>query len=235
MKEITIDIVLPIYNPHFEWEIDLMTNYNQLVDSLPSYISTRLILANDASTNNIGPSLDKIQMQYSNTIVLSHTINKGKGQALRSGMIGSDADYILYTDYDFPYSVTSMIKMINEVVEHDHPIVIPKRNNTYYQNISKSRRLLSKFLQSVNKLLLRIPIADTQGGFKMFHKDLKSIFLKTTINRYLIDVDFLKKVHREGYTIHPVEVELRSDIVLTKVSNMKIKNELLDYLKLIFS
>lgn len=236
MKEITIDIVLPIYNPHRDWEMDLMNNYNLLLNSLPAHVSTRLILANDASTNSIGgSSLDKIQMKYSNTIVLSHTINKGKGQALRSGMIGSDADYILYTDYDFPYSVTSMVKLINEVVEHHYPIAIAKRNNTYYQNISKSRRMLSKFLQSVNKLLLRLPVSDTQGGLKMFHKDLKNIFLSTTINRYLIDVDFLKRVHKKGYGIHLVEVELRPDIVLTKVSNMKLKNELLDYLKLIFS
>lgn len=44
----------------------------------------------------------------------------------------------------------------------------------------------------VNKHLLRLPFEDTQAGIKGFNQTGKNIFLSTTINRFLFDLEFVK-------------------------------------------
>lgn len=231
----TLDIVLPIYNPHKDWEISVLKYYSILLSKLNNYYDSRLILVNDGSTIDIRVAVDKIINHYPNSIYVSYPENKGKGYALRSGIEKATASLIMFTDYDFPYKVESMLKMISIFREHSLDLAIAKRNQTYYKNIQTSRSTISRLLKKVNRVLLNLPVDDTQGGLKMFRNKLKSVFLETKTNRYLIDIDFLKRVHSKHFKITPIEVELREDLALTQISNMHISKELWNYLKLIFS
>lgn len=231
----TLDIVLPIYNPHDGWEKSLLKYYEELYQELGNAYQLKMILVNDGSKKDIQNAIQSILSYYPQSIYISYPENMGKGFALRKGIDKTTSSFILFTDYDFPYKVESMLKMIYTFRKDQLDIAIAKRNQSYYQNIQSSRSYISRLLKKVNQFLLRLPVNDTQGGLKMFTHEVKSTFLETKTNRYLIDIDFLKRAHQKKYGITPIEVELREDLALTQISNMHIGKELWNYIKLIFS
>lgn len=229
-----IDIILPVYKPYLGWEELLQEKYDLLKAAFPDYCF-KLILVNDGTPYDISESMTVIKTAYPNTIWTSHDHNYGKGRALRTGMHYTTSDRIIYTDYDFPYKVESMVKMINEFESGNSDVLTATRNESYYRSIPTGRRVISNLLKSFNQILLRLPVADTQGGLKMMNQDAKEVFLNTVIDRYLIDIEFLKKAQQAGLRIKPLAVELRAEIKLTQVSNLRILKELQSYLKIVFN
>ena len=77
-----------------------------------------LILVNDGSSNNISEdSVSTIQSFIKERFTyVSYPENRGKGYALRMGMQKSKAPYTIYTDIDFPYTLKSMLDMIEALM-----------------------------------------------------------------------------------------------------------------------
>src|SRR6185436_2991422 len=65
------------------------------------------------------------------------------------------------------------------------------RDENYYRNVPAARRFISYFLKSIIQITLKVPTSDTQAGLKGFNKKGKEIFLQTSINRYLFDLEFI--------------------------------------------
>jgi len=78
-------------------------------------------------------------------------------------------------------------------LEKGYDIVLGARSSyEYYRHATVGSRLMSKSLMLVNKHLLHLPFEDTQAGIKGFNQTGKNIFLYTTINRFLFDLEFVK-------------------------------------------
>jgi len=168
--------------------------------------------------------------------LLTHSINKGKGAALRTGVKKAQSDIILYTDIDFPYTISSMLDIISHVQDSEHAIAIGKRNKTYYNNIPKKRAWISSLLKSTIRTVLRLPAYDTQCGLKAFQKDIKEIFLATKTDRFLVDLEFLRIVNRiNNIKVKAVPVNLREGIQLSEVSFKLLLNESWSFLKILFN
>src|SRR6185436_20096253 len=77
---------------------------------------------------------------------ISYAKNKGKGHALRQGILASSSDFILYTDIDWPYTEESMMGLIQLMLDHGD-VVIGTRDEAYYNHLPKTRRQISKWLR----------------------------------------------------------------------------------------
>jgi len=233
MHNATLDIVLPCYNPSQNWEQEIYSNYNKLIELLP-FNSIQIILVNDGSTKNITSD----QIGYLTTNLPSfkyifYTENKGKGFALRKGITTSTAQYCIYIDIDFPYTTDSIISLYS-LLKNDIDVAVGSRGENYYNNVPTVRIFISKLLRSFNRVFLGMKIYDTQCGLKGFNKKGKTTFLQTTINRYLFDLEFVYLCSNDKkISITPVNVSLKEGIVFSKMNLNVLRQEGCAFIKLV--
>ncbi len=228
----SLDIILPAYNPLPGWEEIVIGRFQSLAKALPD-LKIRLFVVNDGSQHiNEPASMQLLKDSIPDFQWISYPQNRGKGYALRQGVLQSTSDHIIYTDIDWPYTEESMIGVINTLTS-SADAVIGKRNENYYSQLPPARRRISKLLRSFNAKLLRLKVDDTQAGLKGFRKNLKDTFLSTTIDRYLFDLEFIylisakKEIKAIGYPI-----ALRPGITFSKMNKTILFQEARNFLKI---
>lgn len=230
-----LDIVLPCYNPADNWHLSVIEQYSQFIKLLPNDTLLTLTIVNDGSSKNCDQlRIDYIKQHVPNLRFISYPINSGKGYALRKGVSSTTGDYCIYTDIDFPYTVESMLA-IYQALLNGNDIVAGSRAEGYYAKMPKARIYISKFLKSVIKWLLGLRFTDTQCGLKGFNKKGKAIFLNTTINRYLFDLEFIFTASKSPEVrMQTIEVKLRNDIQFSRMNLNILAAESLNFLKIFF-
>ena len=228
----SLDIILPAYNPLPGWEDIVIGRFQSLVKALPE-VKIRLFIVNDGSQRlDENHSAGVIQEVIPDLQWISYKENRGKGYALRQGVKNSTADFVVYTDIDWPYTEESMIGVIRTLMG-SADAVIGKRDENYYTHLPPARRRISRLLRSFNAKLLRLKVDDTQAGLKGFRKNIKDIFLSTTIDRYLFDLEFIylisakKEIKVIGYPI-----SLRPGITFSKMNRKILFQEARNFLKI---
>ena len=228
----SLDIILPAYNPLPGWEDIVIGRFQSLVKALPD-VKIRLFIVNDGSQRlDENHSAGVIQEVIPDLQWISYKENRGKGYALRQGVKNSTADFVVYTDIDWPYTEDSMIGVI-QTLTGSADAVIGKRDENYYTHLPRARRRISRLLRSFNAKLLRLKVDDTQAGLKGFRKNIKDIFLSTTIDRYLFDLEFIylisakKEIKVVGYPI-----ALRPGITFSKMNRKILFQEARNFLKI---
>ncbi|GEO08333.1 glycosyltransferase family 2 protein [Segetibacter aerophilus] len=207
-----LTIVLPMFKPKPGWEKSLKENM-QLIDIEFNYsISIQYIIVNDGCENEHLLSLfDVIQQSESNVKFISYQENMGKGFALRTGVAAASAPVVITTDLDFPYE-SKDIRNVYALLISGNEIVTGKRKAEYYVATPLKRKLISKACIAMNKHLLKLSLGDAQSGLKGFNKKGKNLFLQTTINRFLVDTEFLVLANKQKLGIAVLELNLKNGI-----------------------
>jgi glycosyltransferase involved in cell wall biosynthesis len=228
----SLDIILPAYNPLPGWEEIVIGRFQSLVKALPD-VKIRLFIVNDGSLRlDENRSAGLLKEVIPDLQWISYKENRGKGYALRQGVQKSSAEFVVYTDIDWPYTEESMIGVIRTLTA-SADAVIGKRDENYYTHLPPARRRISRLLRSFNAKLLRLKVDDTQAGLKGFRKNVKDIFLSTTIDRYLFDLEFIylisakKEIKVIGYPI-----ALRPGITFSKMNRKILFQEARNFLKI---
>ena len=192
-----------------------------------------LVVVNDGSPRNVSESnFERLQQLIPGVKIVNYPENKGKGFALRQGVRLAGADFYLVTDFDFPYTLDSMRRIVETLIEKGG-VAAGNRDTAYYAHVPLFRRLLSRFLRWMLRNLLRQPIGDSQCGLKGFDNAGKAVFLQTTIDRFLFDLEFLMLANGK-VAVTPVSVELRPGVVFSKVGWRILATEGRNFLKLLF-
>jgi glycosyltransferase involved in cell wall biosynthesis len=226
----SLSIVLPCFNPPSGWEQLVVQEFLWLQETLPHEM-LELLIINDGSESQKVNAKDFILEHIPNLIWIERDYNKGKGYSLREGVAKASAALIIFTDIDFPYERNSFLNIYESLKQHD--IAIGIRSLSYYNNMPKARVYTSKILRWMIRTFLQIPTDDTQCGLKGFNQKGKEVFLTTTIDRYLFDLEFIFLAARKKLTLAKVEVHLREGVVLTKFNLGFIINEFSNFLKIV--
>lgn len=228
-----LDIVIPMYNPPKGWSSVLIERLQPIIEKTNHLV--KVILVNDGSNNgNVIPEIDLLAKQGYEIVVIQYIQNHGKGYALRQGVHQSSGQYLLLTDIDIPFTEESMWAILSSLELHKADLALGQRDDSYYENIPNSRKRMSKWLSVVNSKIFRLPVKDTQCGLKGLNKKGKEIFLQTTINRYLFDLEmvFLASKKKDLQLI-PVPVILRPGIQLSSMRLKVILPELMNFFKIV--
>ncbi len=234
MDHPTVDIVLPCYNPPSGWSEKVVQTINEINTQLDG-ITCRLIIVNDGSRKGFtSQDADYLQRQLPGTIVVDKHENRGKGAALREGIRRSDATYCIYTDIDFPYTNDSLLAIYNDLSQ-GLDIVAGVKDASYYSEVPPGRRFISKFLRMLTSLFLGLKITDTQCGLKGMNQKGKVVFLSTTIDRYLFDLEFIYLAsHQEGLRLEARTISLRPGITFSQMPLRILAQESLNFVRIIF-
>jgi dolichyl-phosphate beta-glucosyltransferase len=138
----------------------------------------------------------------------AYTPNRGKGYAVREGMLAADGDLILFTDADLATPVEELEKLFKHIDRA--PIAIGSRplKESWLERRQPLHREL--FGRLANKLVqaLGVPgIYDTQCGFKLFRRDAaREIFRCVKLDGYGFDFESLMIARDLGFEIAEVPI-----------------------------
>lgn len=231
MKEKSIDIILPCFNPIKGWEQQVFLSLQNLQTLMPSF-QFNIILVNDGSTKGISEfEINFLKQNIPNFEFINLNENQGKGAALKKGFELSKNEYSIFTDIDFPYLESNIEAMVQKL-EQNADIVIGIRNKTYYSKVPPLRSLLSSSFKKLLKILFKIPVTDTQAGLKAFSKKGKEILLQTETNRYLFDLELIKRSAKADLNFEYTDLTLKDNVVLSKISLKILWSEILNLIKI---
>lgn len=227
MNRTTLDIIIPCYNPPVNWEKELCNNFLALKKKLKE-IEVNLILINDGSSQKL--NIDLITKTIPPINYINYNENRGKGYALRKGVEISDAENIIFTDIDFPYELESVVNIFN-TLQTNIDVALGHRDANYYKKTPFIRMIISKTFRYLLKLFLNLKATDTQCGLKGFNRKGKEEFLKTTIDRFLFDLEFVKRCsQRKDLNIKAVPVTLKDGVIFSQMNFKILAGEFLNFL-----
>lgn len=229
MQKEKISIIIPVFNPSGDWFFPFPDSLNLLQKTFPDY-NFELIFVDDGSTR---PLILKEQFPFSVKLI-THSHNKGKGAALRTGLQNAESRFFILTDIDLPYTTESMVRLIRQM-ENDRDVVFGYREKSEFKKSPLPRRIISGIYGWWVKNILRYPVGDTQCGIKGMNEKGKEIFLKTTTKTFLYDLEFMKLVLKnKNINYDFLTVQLREGIQFSKMNVKVLLREWMNMLKIIF-
>jgi glycosyltransferase involved in cell wall biosynthesis len=134
---------------------------------------------------------------------------RGKGAAVRTGVLWSAAPFVGYTDADLstpPSVIASAIGLLRSGFE----VVIGSRRCTGagYTVPQGGMRRLGSFAFRTMASRLSGPITDTQCGFKVFHSQVaKELFATSSIDGFAFDVEVLARARQRKHSMIELPIQ----------------------------
>jgi dolichol-phosphate mannosyltransferase len=184
----SISVIVPVFNQQSRIYYSLK-KIKQAVES--AFSQYELIVVNDGSTDKTLTILKCIAFTDEHIRVLSYAPNRGKGYAVRQGILHSHGDAVLFLDGDLNISPDSIKDYIEKLSTYDL-VIASKRHPESSVTIPKSRAFLSRAFNLLVKMAIGIPQKDTQVGFKVGNGEImRTIFRNVSVHRYAFDVELL--------------------------------------------
>jgi len=161
-------VVLPTYN---EAE-NLPLIVPEILDQSPEI---EVLVVDDASPDGTGKIADQLAEESSRVHVLHRSAKEGLGSAYRAGIaraLDLGADRVIQMDADFSHPPDAIPTLLEEIEHHD--VVLGSR---YLKGITVvnwpiERILISYLGNEYAKLVTRMPISDTTGGFRCVRREM---------------------------------------------------------------
>lgn len=215
---ITINFVIPVYNE----EKRLTKTFEALEGlQLPCGLQLeKIIFVNDGSTDNTLRSIRKAIPAIEKKLkvkgeVISYTQNKGKGFAIRTGMLASSSDYTIFFDADMSTPLSQIEKLIPVMKKGTHVIIGTRKNgkSTVIDHQPFYRESLGKMFTLFTNTVLGTHFTDFTCGFKAISAQAKNdIFKRTKINRWSYDAEVLFLTKTLGYSYKEIPVTWSNDV-----------------------
>jgi glycosyltransferase involved in cell wall biosynthesis len=183
-----------------------------------------LILINDGSTDNTELDLLEEEKLDQRIKVLSYKENRGKGHAVKIGVLNSKGDIVSFLDGDLDISPSEIKNYINELEGCDL-VIASKAHPLSVITAPFVRKMLSRMFSVLVRLAVGINIKDTQSGLKLGNGvALRKIFNVMLVKRYAFDVEMLAVASRLNLKIKesPIKITLDCSFKFREMVNMFI-------------
>ena len=137
--------------------------------------------------------------------------NRGKGAAVRAGMLAAHGRAVAFTDADLSYPPDQLLRLLAEV-ESGWDMVVGSRKHVETTTLVRNRRLREVSGRVFNTLTLAVLLGqyrDTQCGLKAFRSDAaRLLFSHTHVDGFAFDVELFHLAERYRLSLAEVPVEL---------------------------
>ena len=148
--------------------------------------------------------------EITNLKIISYPNNKGKGYALRQGVLASKGESVLLSDADLSTPIEELSYMLPLISGREYDVVIGSRALKPETIIKKQpwwRQGMGKIFNRIVRLLVLEGFKDTQCGFKLFSGEAaRTLFKEARIDRFAYDVEILALAKKRSYRVLEVPV-----------------------------
>ena len=216
MSELTtrpdLSIIIPAYNEELR--------ITPTLDSLHAFLSTtayrwEIVVVDDGSRDNTAGLVEALAERIPNLRVIRSRPNKGKGAAVRVGMLEAKGAVRVMCDADGSMPPEELPKLLARIATGEVEIAIGSRYAAgAAPNTSqpKWRVMWSRLCNRVIQRFLVPGVLDTQCGFKAFTAEAaRDLFGRAQINGWAFDLEVLAIARRRGWGIAEVGVSWTDD------------------------
>jgi glycosyltransferase involved in cell wall biosynthesis len=163
---------------------------------LPEMMSVwKLIIVNDASSDNSLTIARDLEQRHENIKVFTHEKNQGKGAALRTGFKEATGDYVAVQDADLEYDPRELLKLIEPLREGDADVVLGSRfaSSGPHRVLYFWHSMGNKFLTFLSNMFTDLNLTDMETCYKVFKREvIQSIEIEE--NRFGFEPEIVAKV-----------------------------------------
>lgn len=223
----SLSIVIPAYNEAWRLPDSLVAILEYLRKG--AFPAHEIIIVNDGSTDRT-PHFFKEVLAGSPIRVLGGSTNKGKGGALREGILAARGEYVLCTDADLSTPIEEVEKLLPRLLRDGYDVAIGSRKLASSQVVPQPwhRRMIGSAGNWLIRAVLGLPFRDTQCGFKLYRREAaKELFSELSMPRFSYDYEVLSRAQKLG--MHVAEVGVRwKDVAGSKVRPRDVVQCLVD-------
>lgn len=204
-----LSVVIPAYN-----EARRLPRY---LDAIRDYFERsgsgdhEVIVVDDGSRDGTAEEVLRRSKGWPRLRLIRHATNRGKGAAVRTGMLAAAGRLLLFADADGATPIEEEARF-REVIERGGADLAVGSRRTALSRRAWHRRLVGRAFSVAVRTVLPMPACDTQCGFKMFRRGPGiDLFSSCREDAYLFDLEVLAMAARRGYRV--AEVDIRWDEV----------------------
>jgi len=201
-------VVIPCFNEAARIGATLRVTLDYLIANAPE---SELIVVNDGSTDGTGTIAREILAETNvATRLLENFPNRGKGAAVRSGLLAAREPIGLFSDADLSTPLTETPKLIDPIANGEIDIAVGSRaldRSLIGIHQPWRREQGGRVFNVLVRVATGLPFWDTQCGFKAFRLEVcRPILEAAQVDGFAFDVELLLLAQRAGLRIREIPV-----------------------------
>ena len=207
MIEVDLSIVIPAYNeaPRLGGALEPTIAYLKA----QAYASEILVVS-DGSRDETRAVSEGFRSTFPNLRVLEYFPNRGKGYAVRTGMLAARGRRVLFMDADYAVPIRHVETALG-LLDGGCDVAIGSRGTpgAHLRNRQSAlREFASRVYRRVQNRWLKVDFVDTQCGFKMYTREaVQTLFPQQKLNSVIFDGELLFLAQRAGLKVGEFAVE----------------------------
>jgi dolichyl-phosphate beta-glucosyltransferase len=201
-----LSVIIPAYNEEGRLPATLESVYGYLVSR---GIEFEILIVDDGSHDNTVKYVQDYAHSHNEVRLLSYQPNRGKGYAIRAGIMSAKGALLLINDADGSSPIEEVERLQN-AINAGADVAIGSRakpDESRKVDALAYRKILGNTFNAIVQQLLLRGIYDTQCGFKLFKANVaRDIFSVATIDGFGFDVEVLYIARLRSYAITEVPI-----------------------------
>ncbi len=228
MNFMFIEFCLPVYNE----EKILKNNVLQLLKYLKQQQFSffwKIIILNNGSTDNTNKICSEFEKEKIKTEYIK---NPGKGRAMKTYGLKSQADILVYMDIDLAVSLYNIPYLINPLIQENFDLVIGSRLLPSSKTArSFLRSFSSKVYNLLSKIILRHNLSDLQCGFKAIKVNkFKQLIPYIQSNKWFFDTELIAFANHFGHQIKEIPVDWQENRYEARESKINLAKDSMKFI-----
>ena len=205
MPQPFLSIVIPVYNE----ETRISDTLFQVIEYLAAQdYQWEIVVADDGSQDHTARLVGRVIVEHPNVRIL-RLPHRGKGWAVKNGMLAAQGEYRLFCDADLSVPITQVERLLPPRGPGSD-IVLGSREAPGSARIGEPahRHLMGRVFNLLVSRLAVSGLSDTQCGFKCFRGEVaQDLFRRQTMDGFSFDVELLYLARKQGLTFAEVGVD----------------------------
>jgi glycosyltransferase involved in cell wall biosynthesis len=230
----SIAIIIPCYNEAKRIQISEFARFSNEHEDIEFYF------VNDGSTDDTENLLFKIK-ESSPSKIISSIKNRGKGNAIRKGLVTAledGFDLVGYLDADLSTSLEEFLRLKNLLINERLDLVLGSRIKKIDTVIQRSffRHIVGRIIATIIDQKFKLGVYDTQCGAKIFRSFLlREIIDEPFRTRWFFDVELLLRIRKQHPDCNAAEIPLNRwhNVLNSKLSILSFPSVLKDLFVLV--
>jgi dolichyl-phosphate beta-glucosyltransferase len=228
-----VSIVIPAFNEssRIESPLDLVLNFVER-----DHLNAEIIVVDDGSSDATSQIAERAMSKNPNIVsnVIRYDDNRGKGFAVKTGLLAANADIAIFSDADLSTPIDELNKLVDPIRNDEYDVTFGSRaldRSLIGTHQPWQREQGGKVMNLVIRMLSGLPFSDTQCGFKAFDMvKFRPLLDLMTIDRFGFDIEFLFVGNYHGLRLAEIPVRW-NDVAGTKVSVFRDTLRMIDELR----
>lgn len=198
MKKLkSLSVFFPVYNEEANLEVLIKQAFRVIPLLAQKY---EILIINDGSTDDSLKISKKLVKENKFLKIISHQLNKGYGEVLKTGIKKSQYEWIFWTDSDLQFDLGELANFVKESDKHE--AIIGYRNKRVE---GLKRNFNASLFKLYIDLLFRIHVKDIDCAFKLFKTDLLKN-LKLSSGSAFTSAEILYRLKKKGLKFKEIAV-----------------------------